>query len=127
MFRRAHALAPSARTFGQMGLVETSLKRWVDAETHLAMSLSNPDDGWVDKNRTFLDEALAICRQHVGELVVSGPAGAEVFVGRQLRRDASHRSRLSAWQKARSSSPPARRDLGCSSRRPSSRREYDRR
>lgn len=80
MFRRAHALAPSVRTFGQMGLVETSLKRWVDGENHLAMSLSNPDDAWVHKNRTFLDEALAICRQHVGELVVSGPAGVEVFV-----------------------------------------------
>jgi len=79
-FRRAHALAPSARTFGQMGLVETSLKRWVDAEGHLAMSLSSPDDAWVHKNRTFLDEALAVCRQHVGELVVSGPAGSEVFI-----------------------------------------------
>src|SRR6185437_6067595 len=79
-FRRAHALAPSARPFGQMGLVETSLKRWVDAEGHLAMSLSSPDDAWVHKNRTFLDEALAVCRQHVGELVVSGPAGSEVFV-----------------------------------------------
>jgi hypothetical protein len=79
-FRRAHALAPSVRTFGQMGLVETSLKRWVDGENHLAMSLSNPDDAWVHKNRTFLDEALAICRQHVGELVISGPAGVEVFV-----------------------------------------------
>lgn len=81
LFRRAHAVAPSPRTFGQMGLVEASLKRWVDGETHLSVSLSNPDDSWVMKNRAFLDEALAQCRQHVGDLTVSGPAGAEVLVG----------------------------------------------
>jgi hypothetical protein len=81
LFRRAHAIAPSSRTFGQMGLVESSLKRWVDGETHLSVSLSNPDDSWVIKNRAFLDEALAQCREHVGELVVSGPTGVEVLVG----------------------------------------------
>jgi PEGA domain len=83
MFRRAHALAPSPRTFGQMGLVETSLKRWVEGEKHLSVSLANPDDRWVVKNRAFLDEALGLCRGHVGDLLVSGPAGAEVFVGGQ--------------------------------------------
>ena len=80
MFRKAHALAPSPRTFGQMGLVETSLKRWVDGEKHLSVSLANPDDRWVIKNRAFLDEALGLCRSHVGDLIVTGPAGAEVFV-----------------------------------------------
>ncbi len=84
LFRRAHAIAPSPRTFGQIGLVEVSLKRWVDGETHLSVSLSNPDDTWVIKNRAFLDEALAQCRQHVGDLVVSGPAGVEVLVGGRL-------------------------------------------
>jgi hypothetical protein len=83
MFRKAHALAPSPRTFGQMGLVETSLKKWVEGENHLAVSLANPDDRWVAKNRAFLDEALGLCRSHVGDLVVTGPAGAEVFVGGQ--------------------------------------------
>jgi hypothetical protein len=83
MFQKAHALAPSPRTFGQMGLVETSLKKWVDGEKHLSVSLANPDDRWVAKNRAFLDEALGLCRSHVGDLVVSGPAGAEVFVGGQ--------------------------------------------
>jgi hypothetical protein len=83
MFQKAHALAPSPRTFGQMGLVETSLERWVDGEKHLSVSLANPDDRWVAKNRAFLDEALGLCRSHVGDLIVSGPAGAEVFVGGQ--------------------------------------------
>ena len=83
LFRQAHAMAPSPRTFGQMGLVETSLQRWGDAENHLSLSLANPDDRWVAKNRAFLDEALRSCKRHLGDLVVSGPAGAEVFVGGQ--------------------------------------------
>jgi len=81
LFRRAHAQAPSPRTFGQMGLVEASLDRWVDAETHLSVSLANPDDAWVTKNRAFLNAALAVSRQHLGDLVVSGPDGAEITVG----------------------------------------------
>ena len=81
LFRQAHAIAPSPRTFGQMGLAEASLREWVQAENHLSFSLSNPDDAWVHKNRAFLDEALSLCRQHLGDLVISGPTGAEVFVG----------------------------------------------
>jgi hypothetical protein len=81
MFQRAHEMAPSPRTFGQMGLVETSLKRWVDADMHLSVSLTTPDDAWVAKNRAFLEQALETSKQHVGDLVVTGPAGAEVFVG----------------------------------------------
>ena len=80
-FRQAHEMAPSSRTYGQMGLVEATLKRWTDSETHLSVALSNPDDAWVSKNRAFLDQALAVCRQHVGELVITGPAGVEVSVG----------------------------------------------
>lgn len=80
LFQRAHALAPSPRTFGQMGLVETSLKRWVDADMHLSISLTNPDDPWVVKNRAFLEQALATSKQHIGDLVVSGPSGIEVFL-----------------------------------------------
>jgi hypothetical protein len=81
LFRQAHAIAPSPRTFGQMGLAEASLREWVEAENHLSVSLSNPDDAWVRKNRAFLDEALSLCRQHVGDLVVSGLAGIEVSIG----------------------------------------------
>lgn len=80
-FRQAHEMAPSPRTYGQMGLVETTLKRWTDGETHLAVALANPDDAWVRKNRAFLDQALSLCREHVGDLVITGPAGAEVTVG----------------------------------------------
>lgn len=80
-FRQAHEIAPSSRTYGQMGLVEATLKRWTDSETHLSVALASPDDPWVSKNRAFLDQALAVCRQHVGELVITGPPGVDVSVG----------------------------------------------
>lgn len=80
MFQRAHALAPSARTLGQMGLVEASLEQWLDAETHLMAALVKPNDAWVRKTRTILDEALKACHGHIGELVVTGPSGTTVAV-----------------------------------------------
>jgi hypothetical protein len=47
---------------------------------HLSVALTSPDDAWVVKNRAFLEQALATCQQHIGDLVVTGPAGVEVFV-----------------------------------------------
>ena len=38
-FQRAHAASPSGRTLAQMGLAEQALKRWADAEKHLAEAL----------------------------------------------------------------------------------------
>jgi hypothetical protein len=81
LFQRAHSISPSARTFGQMGLVETSLTRWIDADLHLSVALTSPDDPWVIKNRAFLEQALATTKLHIGDVVISGPAGVEVFVG----------------------------------------------
>ena len=85
MFQRAHALAPSPRTLGQMGLVETSLEHWLDAEAHVTAALATPDEMWVRKNRAFLDQALKVCRGHIGELVVTGPNGTDVAIdGRRV-------------------------------------------
>ena len=78
LFRKAHQQAPSARTLGQMGLVEASLGRWLDADGHLSASTATPDDAWVRKNRPFLDQALERARMHIGELVISGRPGAAV-------------------------------------------------
>lgn len=80
LFQRAHALAPSPRTLGQMGLVEASLERWLNAETHLNGSLATPDDIWVRKNRGFLDQAVRVSRSHIGELAITGPRNTEVAV-----------------------------------------------
>jgi hypothetical protein len=78
LFRKAHQQAPSPRTLGQMGLVEASLARWIDADGHLSASIATPDDAWVRKNRPFLDQALDRSRTHIGELVISGRPGATV-------------------------------------------------
>jgi hypothetical protein len=63
-----------------MGLAEASLQRWVDADTHLRTALLVSTDPWVQKNRGFLDDALRVTNQHVGELIVTGPAGTAVSV-----------------------------------------------
>jgi hypothetical protein len=80
LFQRAHTLAPSPRTAGQLGLVEASLQRWLDADAHLTRALESPAEAWVSGNRKLLDKALAVARQHIGELVVEGPEGTHVFV-----------------------------------------------
>jgi hypothetical protein len=95
MFQRAHALSPSPRTLGQMGLVETSLEHWMDADAHLAATLSTPEDPWVKKNRAFLDQALGVCRGHIGELAVTGPDGTDVAV------DGKHVGTLPAMEPVR--------------------------
>ncbi|HVV17501.1 MAG TPA: PEGA domain-containing protein [Polyangia bacterium] len=87
LLREAHDHAPSARTLGHMGLVETSLQMWSDADAHLAAALATPADRWVRQNRAFLADAQARTQVHVGELVVAGAPGARVSVGgRQLGR-----------------------------------------
>ncbi len=80
MFQRAHALAPSPRTLGQMGIVEGTLEHWTDAEGHLTAALATPDDAWVKKNQTVLQTALESVKAHIGQLVFSGTAGAAVAV-----------------------------------------------
>jgi hypothetical protein len=81
LLRQAHDHAPSARTLGHMGLVETSLQMWSDADAHLAAALATPADRWVSQNRAFLADAQARTQVHVGELAVAGPPGARVWVG----------------------------------------------
>lgn len=80
LFRRAYREAPSPRTLGQMGLVESSLQLWMDADAHLAAALTTPDDNWVHRNRRFLDQAMDHAREHVGELAITGPPGTRISV-----------------------------------------------
>ena len=72
MFQRAHAIAPSARTLGQMGLVEGTLEHWTDAEDHLTAALAAADDSWIRKNKANLQTALDSVKPHIGQLVFSG-------------------------------------------------------
>lgn len=79
-FKRAHALAPSARTLAQMGLAEGALHRWVAAEDHLSAALASHDTPWIEvaRNREALEQALGTVRAHIGTVKVLGAAGARV-------------------------------------------------
>jgi hypothetical protein len=81
LFRRAYELAPSPRALGQLGLVESSLQLWADAEAHLLAALATPDDVWVHRNRQFLEQARDRTKEHMGELLITGPPGTKVSVG----------------------------------------------
>jgi hypothetical protein len=65
-----------------MGLAEGSLRRWPDAEAHLAAALAVQGAPWIDnlRNREALVQALASVRSHVGAVNIVGPAGTEVAV-----------------------------------------------
>lgn len=80
LFARAHSIAPSPRTFGQMGLAEASLQHWLDAEKHLDSSLASSDDSWVRKNKTLLEQAIDLTHKHVGHVSITGPTGAQVSI-----------------------------------------------
>jgi hypothetical protein len=86
LFKKAHAEHPSARTLAQMGLAEGSLRRWVDAEGHLAEALATHDTPWIENRRTreALEQALSAVRSHIGSVAVVGPAGAEVSIDQKV-------------------------------------------
>lgn len=81
IFQHADMLAPSSQSVGQLGLVESALARWSDAEAHLNASLGTPQDPWVHKNHALLEQALSIAKSHIGQITISGPEGATVTVG----------------------------------------------
>jgi hypothetical protein len=85
LFERASAISPSARALAQRGLAETSLRRWVDAERHLAEALNRHDSAWIQakENRDVLEKALAGVRAHVGDVRLLGTDGAEIKVNDQ--------------------------------------------
>jgi len=95
LFKKAHALSPSARTLAQVGLAEGALHQWVDAEDHLVAALAAHDTPWIEspRNREALERALVAIRTHLGRVIITGPAGADVTVngksvGRLPLRDA---------------------------------------
>jgi len=85
LFQRAHAQDASAMTLAQIGIAEQSLKRWTDAEAHLAAALESSTSPWIQKNRSYLEQALASVRAHIGQLLVRGTAGAAVSVDGQAQ------------------------------------------
>ena len=84
MFEKAHAIAPSPRTFGQLGLAESAVEHWSEAEEHLNSALASPQDPWVRKNHGALDQALTLVGTHIGQLSLTGPAGAAVVISGKI-------------------------------------------
>jgi hypothetical protein len=77
-FQRAHSMAPSPRTLGQMGYVLHDMSRFLEAEARLTEALASKDHPWVKKYEAELEETLNRVRSHIGHLTIKGPPGAVV-------------------------------------------------
>jgi PEGA domain len=80
LFQKAVAIAPTPRSFGQLGLAESAIEHWSDAEDHLNVALASPQDPWVTKNHGALDQAVTLARTHIGQISLIGPAGAAIVI-----------------------------------------------
>jgi hypothetical protein len=80
-FRSAHAIHPSPRALGQMGLAAKSSRLYVDAERYLQQALAAAADPWIVQNQPALEQALEIVGRQLASLAVTcNVAGAELLV-----------------------------------------------
>lgn len=88
LFRRAHALAPSARTHRGLGLSYFEARRYALAVQHLEAALADQRRPLTAQQRKEVGDALARARALVGEVVLTVvPGDALVLVdGRALER-----------------------------------------
>jgi len=80
IFQKANEIAPSPRSAGQLGLAESAIDRWGDAEQHLNTSLASPEDPWVKDHRALLEQALTLVGSRMGQIRLTGPAGAVIVI-----------------------------------------------
>ena len=78
-FLRAYRIQPTGRTLAQVGLARQSLRQWVEAVDCLEEALRRRE-AWIERNRQPLEEALSAVKGHVGWLLVTGPAGARLWI-----------------------------------------------
>jgi hypothetical protein len=69
VYAQAFALSPTPAVRAQKALAEQTLGHWLDAERDLDLSLATGDP-WVERNRTSLEDARAVVRQHLAWLTV---------------------------------------------------------
>lgn len=79
-FKQAYKMFPSAKAAAEMGMAESSLKRWVDAEDHLLEARDQETDDWVKINRGLIDKEIGRVRAHIGTLAVKGTPSAELLL-----------------------------------------------
>jgi hypothetical protein len=85
VFRRAYALAPSARVRAQVGLAEEALSDWVDAEQDIAAAAAEADP-WIARHADALAAALRDVASHLATLEVRANVdGAELWVDGSMR------------------------------------------
>jgi hypothetical protein len=73
-FKRAYEIAHTPRSAAQLGLVEQSLDRLVEAEEHLSEALANAD-AWVDEKRPILSDSLSVIHGYLGKIQINVPGG----------------------------------------------------
>jgi len=78
-FRRAYAIAPTARALAQVALAEAATELWSSAETDLLRALAS-DDPWIARQRSSLQLALDEINAHLSTLEIAGPQGADVWI-----------------------------------------------
>jgi tetratricopeptide (TPR) repeat protein len=80
-FQKAYDMTHSPRATAQLGLVHQALGRWELAGPLVEKALQSPNDPWVKKYLTQLQDALTTIRQHLARIELTGePEGAQVIV-----------------------------------------------
>jgi hypothetical protein len=84
LFRRAHEIEPSARTWRGLGLTAYELRKYVDAIAEFEAALADPRKPLTQKQRIQVQALLAKSRQFVSVYRISiEPGGADVLVDGQ--------------------------------------------
>jgi hypothetical protein len=84
LFRRAHQLSPSARTWRGMGMAAFELKMYVDAQRELQAALSDTQRPLTEEQRTQVVSLFEQTKSYVGRYHVTlEPAGAKLQVDGQ--------------------------------------------
>ncbi|MEZ4406035.1 MAG: hypothetical protein R3A52_06125 [Polyangiales bacterium] len=83
-FEAALAIQRDPRALAQVGLAHQALGHWIEAERFVGEALSARGHEWIRRNQAQLASALAVIREHLGSIFVTGgPVGAELIVSGQ--------------------------------------------
>jgi PEGA domain len=97
LFRRAHALAPSARTHRGLGLCYFEARKYVLAVEHLQAALDDTRRSLSAAQRAAAQQALSRARTMVGEVVVhASPVAAQVLIDGDVRATVGRAAALDA-------------------------------
>ena len=85
VFEQAYEVQKSPKAAAQIGLAAQAIGIWGRADRRLREALASPNDPWIRKHHSTIEDALKVIGSHVGHLEVSGsPSGAQVRVDGEL-------------------------------------------